>query len=501
MRRRKFLQSSATMFGGLMLPLHASGQPATEFNSLQIPPLLTGSSIGGRQRYQLGVQSGQTEFFANVPTPTFGINGTFLGPTLRLQRNDDVTLAVVNKLDEPTTLHWHGLHVPAIADGGPHQIVDPDNSWDANFKVNNNAGTYWYHSHLLGKTGEQVYKGLGGMLIVDDELSEDLGLPQEYGIDDIPLIIQDRNFNADGSFRYSNTRMDSMLGAFGNTILVNGTLNPRFTPNRSKVRFRLLNASNARTYNLAFSDGREMHQVACDGGFLGAPVSMRAVELAPGERCEVIADFSDGRPVNLVSLPMAEDSPFRTTGMMGNMHTMNQIRLHILSIQPESSLDQSPDLPSSLLTLPALNPESADRIRQFTLSSSMGMGMMRRGGSGRMNRGMGAMHSINGSTMDMDMINVRVPLGSTEIWEISNDSPMMHPFHIHHGQFRILSSNNRAWPAHEQAFKDTVKVGPGQSVRVLMKFEDYADPILPYMYHCHILEHEDAGMMGQFVVE
>lgn len=361
----------------------------------------------------------------------------------------------------------------------------------------------------MEKTGEQVYKGLAGMLIIDDDNSDSLELPSEYGVDDIPLVIQDRNFNADGTFRYTSMRMDSMLGLFGNTIMVNGTVNPHFVATTRKLRFRFLNGSNARTYNLAFSDGREMQQLACDGGFLASPVTMRRIELAPGERCEVVADFSDGQAVNLISLPMAADSPFRTTGMMGNMHTMNQQQFQILAIRPQSSLAVSPALPAELSSYREIDESMADRVRQFTLSMTMGMGMMGRGrgrgggrgGRGRMGSGMGDMFTINGESMDLEVINERIPIGSTEIWELYNDSPMMHPFHIHHGQFRILSSDNRAIPDHEQAYKDTVKVGPGQRVRFLMTFENYADSELPYMYHCHILEHEDAGMMGQFVVE
>ncbi len=508
MQRRNFLQSSSILGSGLLLPATLWGQSAQETSPLNIPPLLSGELSDNRQRYQLNVRSGISEFFPGVSTPTFGFNGSFLGPTLSLRRDSAVTLSVNNGLEEPTTVHWHGLHVPAAADGGPHQIVEPGASWDAVFRVNQEAGTFWYHSHMLHRTGEQVYKGLAGMLIIDDDNSRALDIPSDYGVDDIPLIIQDRNFNTDGSFRYTSMPMDSMLGLFGNTILVNGTVNPHFVATTSKLRFRLLNGSNARTYNLAFSDGREMQQLACDGGFLPSPVPMRRIELAPGERCEVVADFSDGQEVNLISLPMAADSPFRTTGMMGNMHTMNQQQFQILTIRPQSNLSLSANLPAVLSRYREIDENSADRLRQFTLSMSMGMGMMGRGrGGGGANRGRGrmggmnSMFSINGAAMDMDVINERIPVGSTEIWELYNDSPMMHPFHIHHGQFRILGSNNRAIPDHEQAYKDTVKVGPGQRVRFLMTFENYADPELPYMYHCHILEHEDAGMMGQFVVE
>ncbi len=511
MKRRQFLQSSAIGSAGVLLPATAFSQGReSEPTPLNIPEMLDGQISSGRRRYELNVRRGQSSFLPGLNTPTMGINGDYLGPTLRLRKGEQVTLAVANTMGEPTTLHWHGMHVPAHADGGPHQVVEPGTSWDANFEVAQDAGSLWYHSHLVHRTGEQVYQGLAGMIFVEDESSRALELPSDYGVDDIPLVVQDRNFNSDGSFAYGGAMMDTMLGIFGNTILVNGTVNPYFTPATRKVRFRLLNGSNARTYNFAFSDNRLMQQVACDGGFLASPVEMRRLELAPGERCEIVADFSDGQPVDLISLPMAADSPFMPRGMMANMHPLNQERLHILSIVPQSSLDPSPDVPSTLAALPEFNPDRADRLRRFVLAMPMGMGMMGRGGGpgggGRGNMrggrgGMGREFTINGAAMDMDVINERIPVGSTEIWEIVNDSMMMHPFHIHHGQFRVISYDGQSTPQHELAWKDTVKVGPGQTVRLMMSFEDFADPELPYMYHCHILEHEDNGMMGQFVVE
>jgi FtsP/CotA-like multicopper oxidase with cupredoxin domain len=231
---------------------------------------------------------------------------------------------------------------------------------------------------------------------------------------------------------------------------------------------------------------------------------MSVLELGAGERCEIVVDFSDGRPVDLVSLPMASDSPFRATGMMGRMHQMNTDTFTILSIQPQSNLARSDTLPERLATVPRYDDVGIDRVRQFTLGMSMGMGMMGRGGGGGgrgMMGGMAERFSINGEAMNMDVINERVPVGSTEIWEINNDTMMMHPFHIHHGQFQVRERNGRPPSEHERAFKDTVKVGPGETVRVVMEFNHFSDPELAYMYHCHILEHEDGGMMGQFVVE
>lgn len=474
-------------------------------NELAIPPLSSGNQQGGKLHFNLQLQSGLSRFLPGLETPTWGINGDFLGPTLRFKNGDNIAMHVSNTLDEPTTIHWHGLHVPAIADGGPHQVIEVGETWEPEFTAMQNAGTFWYHSHQLDKTGEHVYKGLAGLIIIDDEETDSLSLPSEYGVDDIPLVVQDRRFNEDGSFRYVSNMMDRQMGAFGDTILVNGTVSPYFVPTTQKVRFRLLNGANARTFNFAFSDGRRFQQLSCDGGYLEHAHEMTVLELGAGERCEIVVDFSDGRPVDLVSLPMADDSPFRATGMMGRMHQLNSERFTILSIQPQSNLARSEDLPARLATVPRFDDKGIDRVRQFKLEMGMGMGMMRGGRGGDGGRGRGGMmeqnFSINGASMDMNVINERVPVGSTEVWEITNDTMMMHPFHIHHGQFQVRERNGRPPSEHERAFKDTVKVGPGETVRVVMEFEHFADPERAYMYHCHILEHEDGGMMGQFVVE
>jgi blue copper oxidase len=504
LKRRQFLQTTAVGASGLLLPRLVTAQSSAADNALQIPELLSGASESGRQHYRLNLQAAVTRFFQDLQTPTLGINGSYLGPTLRLKDGSDVSMHVHNALGETTTLHWHGLHVPASADGGPHQVIADGATWEPEFQVIQKAGTFWYHSHLVEKTGEQVYRGLAGMIIVDDEESAQLSLPSDYGVDDIPLVVQDRRFNQDGSFQYIRSHQDTMMGMTGDTILVNGTLSPYFVPTTSKVRFRLLNGSNARTYNFAFSDGRSFQQLGCDGGFLAQAVSMNRIELAPAERCEIVVDFSDGRPVDLLSLPMAADSPFQPRGMMRNMFTMNNERLHIMAIRPQSNLVMSEALPPQLTNVPDFEAVGIDRVRQFNLSMAMGMGMMRGGGGPGGGRGMGQQGSgsffINGRAMDMSVINERIPVGSTEIWEITNDSMMMHPFHVHHGQFQVKERNGRPPHAHERAYKDTVKVGPGETVRIVMEFEHFADPDLAYMYHCHILEHEDDGMMGQFVV-
>ena len=426
--RRQFLQATGISASGLLMPRFAwAQQAANRGNPLKIPELSLGELREGSQHYQLDIQAGSTRFFDDVTTPTYGINGSYLGPTLRLRDGEQVTMDVFNKLQEPTTLHWHGLHVPAAADGGPHQEIAQGESWHPSFQVMQKAGTFWYHSHLIDKTGEQVYRGLAGMIIVDDDETEQLSLPSDYGIDDIPLVIQDRRFNQDGSFQYISHHRDIMMGMRGNTILVNGTRSPYFEPSTRKVRFRILNGSNARTYNIAFSDGRSFQQLACDGGFLGAPYEMSVLELAPAERCEIVVDFSDGNPVDMISLPMASDSPYQSTGMMRMMSTDSQ-RLQVLSIIPQSNLETSATLSAKLTDVADFEAVGIDNVRQFSLGMTMGMmggggrrggrgGGRRGGGRGMMGRGGGSQFFINDQAMEMGVINERVPVGTTEVWE------------------------------------------------------------------------------------
>ena len=458
-------------------------------NALSIPPLLDGISRNGTRHYDLTMQQGTKDFWQGSKTPTLGINGDFLGPTLLLKKGENVQINVSNKIGEPTTLHWHGLHIPAIADGGPHQIIQNGDTWKPSFKVMNKAATFWYHSHMLHKTGEQVYRGLAGMMIVQEGESDKLGLPMTSGVDDIPLILQDRSFNRDGSFQYVRAMHDIMMGMQGNTILVNGTIEPRFHATTKKVRFRILNGANARFFTLGLDGDRPFHQIASDGGLLSEPVRLNEITLGPGERAEILVEISSGKPFNLVNKSPSNRQQSMGPGMMRGA---NNQRFDILSIIPAEKLTDSPIIPRKLTTIAKLRENDASKTRRFTLEMGMGPGMMRRGGRGQF--------LINGQSMKIDRIDETVKLGATEIWEIRNASPMAHPFHIHDIQFQILDRDGKPPEPSERGWKDTVRVHSNEVVRLIAKFEDFADPKHPYMYHCHILEHEDGGMMGQFVV-
>ena len=506
--RRKSLQYLGLGISGLAggLPLLGRAQPgAGEYNALWIPPQESGAGEPGLQRFQLRLQTGSREFLPGRVTPTFGINGDYLGPTLRFRRRGRVSLAVSNSLGEPSTLHWHGFHLPPTEDGGPHQTVADGATWNPEFDVIQYGGTYWYHSHMQHTSGEQVYKGLAGMIIVDDdEHPEDL--PGEYGVDDVPLILQDRRFANDGSFQYRNRYEDIVLGMMGDTILVNGTWRPEFRPRTRLVRFRLLNAANARTFHVALSDNRSFQQIAGDGGLLTSPVTLNSLRIAPGERAEIVVRFSPGESVNLVSLGR-ETEPTSFPGAMPRLlRQLNSEAFNLLALHCESSLEERSALPEMLTEIYRLPEAAATNTRTFQLSMGSGMrsGEDRGPGDGPRNGTGGGFgggnYFINGRVMAMDYINERVPLNTTEIWEVSTNSPMMHPFHIHNGQFQVLDRGGNPPPANEMGWKDTVQIRPGETVRLIMRFTDYTDENNPYMYHCHILEHEDLGMMGQFVL-
>ena len=347
------------------------------------------------------------------------------------------------------------------------------------------ASLCWYHSHMLEQTGEQVLRGLAGLFLVEDDESLALRLPSDYGVDDIPLIIQDRRFNADGSFEYMSNMGDAELGYQGNVILVNGTIAPHLELRRQRTRLRILNGSNARIYLLGRDDAADLVVIGSDGSLLERPAHMRRVRLSPGERIELLVDIPPERTITLMSYPVIANA-MRPDG---NDETFPIIELRTGTLETSDI-----PIPEKLIRVPYWDPARAARARKFTLDmSTMNIGPTP---GPIMDGSMG----INGRSMDMSRIDERVPLGSVEIWEIQNRTTLAHPFHIHDVQFRVLDRDGAPPQPHEQGLKDTVLIDTGSRVRVIAEFADFADPDHPYMYHCHILEHEDAGMMGQFVV-
>ncbi len=428
-------------------------------NPLKMPVLLEDKNKSPNiADYELIAQEGTTEFIEGLKTDTLGYNGSYLGPILRMKRGEKVNITVKNQLGVPTTLHWHGLLVDGEQDGGPLQGIQPNQSWNPSFIVDQPAATLWYHPHYVGTTANQVYFGLSGLIYIEDEISRKLELPKEYGINDIPLIVQDRNFRRDGNFDYST----SMMGVIpGEDIIINGTVKPFFEVSEEKIRLRILNASNSEYFEFSLSNKVSFQQIASDGGFLEKPISMKTINLAPGERAEIIVDF--------------KKIDQKTIFLMNN-------NLSILEFKVSENLKSSNEIDESLTTIEEIPIGNNPVTREFILES------------------MGINGTINGKYYDMERIDEEVNINETELWVVRNIGGMMqtigHPFHVHGTQFQIISRDGKKPPLGERGFKDTVFVQVGEEVVIRVRFKHKGI----YMYHCHILEHEDGGMMGQFEV-
>jgi len=480
--RRTVLTGTALAAGSLWAgsalwsALRPDAQQAS--NPLPIPPLLDARAQG--QALALTAQAGRTVFFPGTSSTTLGYNGSYLGPTLRVHRGDDVQVSVANALAVDTTVHWHGLLVPGELDGGPHQTLRPGAVWRPVLPIRQPAATLWYHAHAHGRVAQQVYAGLAGLMIVTDAHEQALGLPSDYGIDDLPMLIQDKQFQ-DGALALPQGMMARMLGARGDTPMVNGVVNPVARVPRRLVRLRLANGGNARNFVLVFADARAFHWIASEGGLLEQPVSLRSLTLTPGERAEILVDFSDGRPATLQTAP----DPYVPT--MARI-LVNNARHAVVHFAPYADPDDSARaasvaVPTTLARHDPPNSSDATRRRRFVMN--MGMG--------------GSAFSINGRAFSMQHINEAVRLGDTEIWEVASEM-MAHPFHIHGVHFQVLTRNQAAPGLRDQGVKDTVLVPVQEPVELLVKFSHPATAAAPFMYHCHVLEHEDQGMMGQFSV-
>ncbi len=449
---------------------------------LPIPPLLESKVVDGVRVFNLRADEGSRSFFKGAKTRTLGYNGNYLGPTIRASEGERVEIRVENRLENPTTVHWHGMDVPPEADGNVHQMIPPGKTWSPSFTIRQPAATLWYHPHLFKTTAKQVYQGLAGLFIVDDETSGRLGLPEDYGIDDLPIILQDRRFDSSGRFSFSPNMRDVMHGYQGNTLLVNGAVSPEMEVSRKPLRLRILNGGDSAVFRLHFEGMPKVYQVASDGGFLAAPVPLTHVVLSPSERVEVILDLAQAISDTVTLVTETHD---------GRIY-------RALTFHLSGASGRAWKIPASLTPVESIPVDQSARTRHFLLASAMGARM-----------------TINGRVMDMNRVDLRVGLGNTEIWEIENGDDggrrenrggMMgggmisqpHNFHVHAVRFLILDINGRPPPPSLSGWKDTVLLWPGDKVRIIARFDSY--PGL-YMYHCHLLVHEDAGMMGQFMIE
>ncbi|WP_018691680.1 multicopper oxidase family protein [Algicola sagamiensis] len=428
---------------------------------------------------------------------------TYMAPTIKLKRGDRVDFEIKNMMNEATTNHWHGMHIPGPIDGGPHQEISPHGTWEFSMNVENEASTYWYHAHTCKKTAVQVYNGHFGMLIVEDHNSEYLsrfmGLPDIYGVNDFPIMIQDKNFDKNGQQIYDTRGTNVMVGEY---ITVNGMTNPFISVSPGWNRFRLLNASNTRVYNLSFKDGLEFYQIASDGGFLNRPVLMKRSFLYPGERIEVMLNFEnyEGGIFDMEAMTIPP--------VPGQDPTQPVLRFAVNQSVPVPAA-----LPENLrVTVPQIDWEA---YAASAPAVSRTLHMDRNDEETE--------YYINKKMFDMNVINITIPKGEWETWQVTSAFGA-HPFHVHACSFIILSLNGEEPTEELKGWKDVmnptlqhVDHDKVVSAKIMMKFDKTThrnqesieageagayslEHHAPYMYHCHILEHEDLGMMGQFSV-
>ncbi|MFY1688289.1 multicopper oxidase family protein [Plantactinospora sp. WMMB782] len=469
-------------------------------NRLPIPPLLPPAvDADGRRRFRLTLAPGRTELLPGTSTITWGANGPILGPTLRVRRGERVAVDVTNRLPETTSMHWHGMHLPAAMDGGPHQPVAPGRTWQPYWTVEQRAATLWYHPHLHRHTAAHVYRGVAGLFLVDDDESDALPLPRRYGVDDIPLILQDRKLHDDGTLDESGLAFGgfSVTGLLGDRILVNGGYDPYLEVGDELVRFRLLNGANARVFSVGFADDREFSLVATDAGIRDAPLPLRRLMLSPGERAEIVVRFRPGEAVLLRGFPAPMGGNALIRRLAGGADTFDLVR-----IVAAPALRPSPALPSRLAAAapPSASPTPPPSLPAPTLSASPtappSLPVPSRGEPYRMTMGD---FRFDERVMDLTRIDRVVRAGSVETWEIANTGGIPHNFHVHGASFHLLDVDGRPPASQLTGEKDTVYVPPGGRLRLAVRFLAHSDPRTPYMFHCHLLAHEDAGMMGQFI--
>jgi FtsP/CotA-like multicopper oxidase with cupredoxin domain len=499
MKRRSFLKLSAGSTGalltggsiaGFLLPNSACKKhqhiglitepvPVTEggfSNALSFPAeagtqqtlvaQVTSASIQGGQRTVLGYQS-----------------NNMLGPTFRVNKGDAVNILLQNNLPEHTNIHWHGLKIPASMDGHPDQLIEAGGNFRYQFTINQRAGLSWYHPHPHEKTGKQVFQGLAGMFIINDHEEAALNLPS--GQYELPLVIQDKRLVA-GGIHYHPDMEEVMAGYMGESVLVNGVFAPNINVATRFYRLRLLNGSNARVYNLAFSNNADLVIIGNDGGLLKNPAPVKQILFGPGERLDVLVDFSNtpvGSSVHLIS---------KTFDLGGDAQGKQDFKIMKFSVT--SSVSDSFVVPATLSNIPDIPASSAVKTRTFQISNPM-----ERYGY-PMNDGMRMRHRINGKLFDSKRIDESVSSNTNEIWVFYNDKgDEPHPMHLHGVFFRVLQRDGGrgALTVAEQGWKDTVLVMPGEIVKILIPFESNRGK---FVFHCHNLEHEDDGMMLQYQV-
>ncbi|MDG4820794.1 multicopper oxidase family protein [Asanoa sp. WMMD1127] len=436
-----------------------SALAATPFSvPLPLPSTLRPTaSLFDTDFYLLRHRRARVELIPGTTTEIFGYGGSYVGPTIRARTGRRVVIAHVNELDMPTSVHLHGGHVPASSDGHPMDLISPGATKLYHYPNHQQSATLWYHDHAHHMEAEHVYRGLHGFYLLEDPREAALRLPS--GAQDVPIMLTDAQFAEDGSLIWVQNDFRNR-----NQVLVNGRPQPYLRVAARRYRLRLLNAANLRSFALSLSTGEQLTQIASDSGLLPAPAAVGAVALSPGERAEVVVDFSAypvGTKLQLVDSVAGE-----------------LLRFEVGSA-PRVDASRVPDTLRPLAPLP-----TADTVRQVRLGLDFASGTFQ----------------IDGKTFDPDRVDATIKRGTSEIWEITNTDTQLgipHNLHLHLVHFRVLSRDGNPPGPGESGSKDTVNVNPGEVVRVQATFGDYTGR---YVYHCHLLDHSAVGMMAQMEI-
>ena len=484
MKRRDFFRLSAGTTAALLLSQCARAVPSDDTPAISGPiqfqkyasknGLLSLDLEAKAQAVQLGSRT------ANL----LAYNGKVPGPLLEAKPGDKVQIRFANQLNQPTNIHYHGLHIPPTGSGDNVFLeLSPGQSHTYEYQIpeNHPAGTFWYHPHKHGLVAEQLFGGLAGLFIIRGELDE---IPEVKAAKEEFIVLKDFALDDNGNIADTG-HMAAMTGRAGGLLTASGQINPAMTISKGGLlRLRLLNASPSRFFRLSLEE-HSMHLIATDGGAIASPIELSDVVLAPGERIEVLVQGNqasgDYRLIN---------QPFNPAqgGMMGGMMNRNQNSNRaetVATLTYDGESDEMP-IPRQLVAVEPL-PEP-QTTRQFTLNHGMGGdGSMMGGGM----MGGGMVFMINGKAYDHSRVDTQVMLDTVEDWEVTNTGSMAHPFHIHTNKFQVISQNGQPTPY--PAWKDVVSISPGETVRIRMAFRDYTGKTV---YHCHVLDHEDRGMMG-----
>ncbi|WP_324783370.1 multicopper oxidase family protein [Streptomyces sp. H51] len=481
--RRTVLRTGAALTGalggaGLLGPAVAGSAQATELDPTTVPQFQRAMPVPGVLRpvcrsgmtsyYDMSIEEADAEILPGRLTRVRTFNGNFTGPVIHAVSGRRVVVRQTNRLSVPTSIHLHGGHVPQSSDGSPMDLIAPGGGSKTYTYPNKQPhANLWFHDHAHHQESETVYRGLTGLYLLTDDVERNLDLPS--GKYDVPIALRDARFDDSGQLVYS-------MGDFKNrqVLLANGRAWPYFEVAARKYRFRLFNTSNLRFYLLQLSDGSAFQQIGSDGGLLERPFDTASVFLAPGERADIVVDFSRYAAGATLILGNAGGLlPGDPADQVGR----------VLQFRVTGPAEDTSSVPSTLRTLPALG--SATVNRDFVLSMD--------------ETGATMDAFINGKAYDMNRIDTEIEYGATEIWTVRNANVYTpHNFHIHLVQFRVLERDGKpVTSGPESGLKDTVTLRPGETVRLQATFTGYEGT---YVYHCHMLDHAVMGMMGNFRV-